>query len=162
MDVSAAIVVASVLSGVVSVVTVIVSGVAVVVTCCCTGVDDTSAAAVLESGVAAVEVWMSCVEVAASVELATELDSVSKDIQDNEAKAEQEFHGFLRHMKSDVFCGELHSDHLTVLRLTRKQICCVDCGGSRILVRGAQQSFDPKKALNPKFAQNRGFRLKID
>ncbi len=33
-------------------------------------------------------------------------------------------------------------------------------GGSRILVRGAN-SCDPRGALNPKFAQNRGFSLKI-
>ncbi len=34
-------------------------------------------------------------------------------------------------------------------------------GRSRILVRGGQQSFDPRGALSPKFAQNRGFSLKI-
>ena len=32
--------------------------------------------------------------------------------------------------------------------------------GSRILVRGAQQSFDPKRGQSPKFARN-GFSLKI-
>ncbi len=39
---------------------------------------------------------------------------------------------------------------------------CVWRGGSRILVRGAQRSFDPRGwALTPKFAHNRGFPLKI-
>ncbi len=33
--------------------------------------------------------------------------------------------------------------------------------GSRILVSGAQWSFDPKGALSQKFSQNRGFSLKI-
>ncbi len=33
--------------------------------------------------------------------------------------------------------------------------------GSRILVRWAQQSFDPMGDLSPKFAQNRGFSLKL-
>ncbi len=35
-------------------------------------------------------------------------------------------------------------------------------GGSRILVRGSQMSFDPNGlALSPRFAQNRGFPLKL-
>ncbi len=34
-------------------------------------------------------------------------------------------------------------------------------GGSRILVRGAQQSFDPRGALSPKFAQSRCFPQKL-
>ena len=36
--------------------------------------------------------------------------------------------------------------------------CHLKCrGGSRILVRGVQRRFDPRRALSPKFAQNRGF-----
>ncbi len=54
------------------------------------------------------------------------------------------FHILRKHLKSFVLVAKV---------ISRR--------GSRILVRGGQWTFDPRGGLSPKFAQNRGFSLKI-